>query len=129
MIYKQFRSVRALSAFRDCFRWLTSKRLTPPSNSLPGGAFMHSATVLLGLIMWIAGLAPEFATAQATGSSPEKVAANSAYEAKDWAKAVALYAQITSGEPANARAWYRLGVARHGLAQHQDAIAAFQKSI
>src|SRR5215469_5616287 len=62
-------------------------------------------------------------------SAPDKAAANSAYEAKDWAKAERLYSRITAAEPTNTRAWYRLGVARHSLGQNEQAISALQKAL
>jgi tetratricopeptide (TPR) repeat protein len=62
-------------------------------------------------------------------SVADKAAANSAYDRKQWVKAESLYARITETEPGNGRAWYRLGVARHGLGQNPQAIAAFQRAL
>lgn len=56
----------------------------------------------------------------------EKAAANSAYEAKDWAKAELLYERIAQAQPDNFRSLYRLGVCRQNLGQHQKALEAFQ---
>jgi tetratricopeptide (TPR) repeat protein len=55
-------------------------------------------------------------------------AANAAYQAKDWPKAVTLYEQITKGQPDNARALYRLGVAQQALGQHDKALETLQKA-
>jgi tetratricopeptide (TPR) repeat protein len=80
-------------------------------------------------LVWLAVALPQGGRPQGPNSSPEKASANSAYEAKDWAKAESLYGQITTAEPDNGRAWYRLGIARHGLGLEEKSIAAFQKAI
>jgi len=80
-------------------------------------------------VVWLAAWPFQASHAQGPNASPEKAAANSAYESKDWSKAETLYAQITRAEPNNGRAWYRLGIARHALAQEEAAIVGFQKAI
>jgi tetratricopeptide (TPR) repeat protein len=49
--------------------------------------------------------------------------------AQKWAEAAAAFEAIASAEPTNARAWYQLGWARHGLGKYEQAIDAFQKSL
>lgn len=55
-------------------------------------------------------------------------AANSAYTAKDWAKAEPLYQQLTLAQPETPRYWYRLGVSLQATGQHQKALDAFQQA-
>src|SRR4051812_5160686 len=49
--------------------------------------------------------------------------------AQKWAEATKAFEAIASAEPTNARAWYQLGWARHGLGKYEQAIDAFQKSL
>lgn len=55
--------------------------------------------------------------------------ADAAYQAKEWTRAADLYGRITSENPKSGRAWYRLGIALQGKANHESAVAAFQKAI
>ena len=66
---------------------------------------------------------------QAAAPADITAAANDAYQAKDWGMAARLYGQITTQQPSNGRAWYRLAVALDGQGQQDEAVAAFQKSI
>ena len=72
----------------------------------------------------LAVLVSQFAGAQ--DPSGIDTAADAAYQAKDWAKAQRLYAQIVQNQPDNGRSFYRLGVCYQGLGQHQKALDAFQ---
>lgn len=67
----------------------------------------------------------------ASASVQEGIAeqARIAYDAKDWPKSVELYDLLTSKQPQNARAWYRLGTSLHKMGADEKAIAAFQKSL
>lgn len=67
--------------------------------------------------------------AQSPAISDLRKQANTAYDAKDWTAAASLYQKIADAEPQNARALYRLGLARHALGQQELAIAAYQKSL
>jgi hypothetical protein len=64
-------------------------------------------------------------TAQQQPLSPEKAAANNAYQAGDWSAAAKGYEEITAKEPTNSNAWYRLGYSRHHLGDFQNALAAY----
>jgi len=76
---------------------------------------------ILGLVLFMA-LAP-------AQDSPDKAAAADAvYQAKDWAKALALYADLAQAQPANARFWYRLGYCSQQLGRHEKALDAFQQA-
>ena len=48
-----------------------------------------------------------------------------AYDAKDWAKAAALYSQLSKSPDAPPRVWLRLGAALRSLGKYDDALAAF----
>ena len=88
-----------------------------------GKPLMKSALLIAFLL--IGSIAP--LCAQSPDSvAGEKAAANSAYEAKDWAKAELLYERIAQAQPDNFRSLYRLGVCRQNLGQHQKALEAFQ---
>jgi tetratricopeptide (TPR) repeat protein len=55
--------------------------------------------------------------------------AGAAYDAKDWAKAAALYEKISKQEPqAPPRVWLRLGAALRSLGKYDEALAAFDKA-
>lgn len=69
------------------------------------------------------------AKAQTTSPHPDAAPANASYVAKDWAKAAELYGHISTAEPKNGRAWYRLGVSLHGKGEHEQAIEALAKAI
>ena len=62
--------------------------------------------------------------------SPDKLiaTANAAYQARDWAKAEPLYEQLTGAQPANPRAWYRLGVCLQSVGEHLKALDAFRQA-
>lgn len=56
------------------------------------------------------------------------VAANAAYQQKDWATAAKLYGQLTQAKPKNPRFWYRLGVSRRATGQNEQALHDFQQA-
>lgn len=55
--------------------------------------------------------------------------ADALFQAQDWAKAAQAYQAITQSEPANGRAWYRLGYALHALGKYDRSVEAFQKTL
>jgi tetratricopeptide (TPR) repeat protein len=55
-------------------------------------------------------------------------AAGAAYDAKDWAKAAELYAELSQSPEAPPRVWLRLGASLRELGKYQDALAAFEKA-
>ena len=66
---------------------------------------------------------------QTPAASPDASAADAAYAAKDWAKAAALYQQLSAGDPKIPRYWYRQGVALQSLGQPQNALDVFAKAL
>jgi tetratricopeptide (TPR) repeat protein len=55
--------------------------------------------------------------------------AGAAYDAKDWAKAAALYEKISKQDPqAPPHVWLRLGAALRSLGKYDEALAAFDKA-
>jgi tetratricopeptide (TPR) repeat protein len=61
--------------------------------------------------------------------SPAVAAADALYQAQKWSEAATAYAAIAKGEPTNARAWFRSGVALHQLGKYSEAVASYQKAI
>ncbi len=55
--------------------------------------------------------------------------ANAAYEAWDWPRAVALFAQVVQYDPNTAEWWTRYGWALHNTRQHEAALEAFAQAI
>jgi tetratricopeptide (TPR) repeat protein len=67
--------------------------------------------------------------AQQTSSNDALAAeAAAAYDAKDWAKAARLYAQLAQSRESPSRVWLRLGVSQRELGRYDDALAAFDKA-
>lgn len=54
--------------------------------------------------------------------------AAAAYNAKDWSKAQALYAKLTTEQPQQSLAWYRLGESHRQQRHFTEALAAFEKA-
>lgn len=79
----------------------------------------------------LAQRAPLGAASQAAQTPPsaDELAADQAYQIKDWARAALLYGQITTLYPQKGRAWYRLAVSLHGDGKQDAAIAAYQKAM
>lgn len=67
--------------------------------------------------------------AQTATVAPDMQEASALLQAQKWAEAAKAFEAIASAEPTNARAWYQLGWARHGLGKYEQAIDAFQKSL
>lgn len=87
--------------------------------------FMRSTFLVACLLL---GELP-FVSAQSEDSLDNKtVAANSAYQEKDWPKAALLYDQLAHAQPESYRSWYRLGVCLQRTGQHQKALEAFEKA-
>ena len=67
--------------------------------------------------------------AQAQANDELTKEADTLYQAKDWAKAAAIYETITKAEPANGRAWYRLGMSFHSMGKYEQAAGAMQRAV
>jgi len=65
-----------------------------------------------------------------TSASPSSTweQAGAAYQNGDWKAAADAYAAITKREPANGRAWYRLGISYAKQGKPKDAIPAYLKA-
>jgi hypothetical protein len=72
-------------------------------------------------------LAIQVSMAQTPAPSPEMQAAESLFQAQKWEEAAKAYDAITKAQPANNRAWSRLGYTLHASGRYQEAIAAYQK--
>ncbi len=77
--------------------------------------------------MMIAGLCASILRAQAP-SDAVAAEADGAYTRHDWPTAENLYQRLTALEPANARYWYRLGVAERGNRHFGPALESFRKA-
>lgn len=75
----------------------------------------------LALACWVF---PAFAQEAGEQSPAEQAAA--AYQAQDWAKAAAGYEKVVAGNPADGRAWARLGISRYNLEHYSGAAEAFE---
>jgi tetratricopeptide (TPR) repeat protein len=83
----------------------------------------------IGIVLLILGARANTAAAQQQPTSAvSQIAsdAGTAYDGKDWAKSLKLYAQIVQTAP-NPRAWYRLGVSLNKIGENDKAIEAFEK--
>ncbi len=65
----------------------------------------------------------------ALSQSPPAQGADALYQAQKWAEAAEAYGVVTKAEPANARAWHRLGISLHALSKYPEAVAAFQRAV
>jgi len=81
------------------------------------------------LAILIVSFAVKAAAQQPSSSgSPLAAEAGAAYDAKDWAKAARLYAEVSQSPDAPPRVWLRLGAALRELGKYQDALAAYEKA-
>jgi tetratricopeptide (TPR) repeat protein len=88
-----------------------------------------NVTPLAVLTILLAGLSVTTAAAQNSSSSTAVAAeAGAAYDAKDWAKAAKLYAELSQSPEAPPRVWLRLGASLRELGQYEDALAAFERA-
>jgi tetratricopeptide (TPR) repeat protein len=78
-------------------------------------------------VMMIALLGGQPLLAQAGASEAAKEAA-AHFQAKEWAKAAEGYEKVVKEQPANGRAWFRLGISRNNLEQYEAAAEAFQQA-
>src|SRR5678815_2996060 len=83
----------------------------------------HAMRIRKYLAGSIVGLA--LVGAAAAGQS----AADAFFVAKDWTHAAPAYEEIVAHDPADALAWYRLGMSRHQLRQYPQAAAAYEKAV
>jgi tetratricopeptide (TPR) repeat protein len=68
------------------------------------------------------------AIAQSPHPTEQALAANTAYQAKDWPRAKSLYSQLVQEQPDSYLNWFRLGVSAQALGQHEVALEALQKA-
>jgi len=67
-------------------------------------------------------------TAQTPSASSPTDEANALYQTQKWAEAAKAYEAITKAEPANGRAWFRLGYSLQQTGMYEQAAAAFQQA-
>lgn len=62
-------------------------------------------------------------------TAPTTQEAEQLFQSQQWSAAAAAYAALVETDPGVARAWYRLGTARHHLGDYTGAIAALQRAV
>lgn len=91
--------------------------------------------VLLGSV--ILGCSVAFARAEQSNSapapsqsvSPAMSQAETLYQAQKWTEAARAFEAVTKAEPANGRAWLRLGGSLHQLGRYEQAVSALQRAV
>ncbi|MCU1267268.1 MAG: tetratricopeptide repeat protein [Acidobacteria bacterium] len=77
------------------------------------------------LVILLAAISLE-AQQQSSGAMDE---ANTLFQAQKWVESAKAFEAITRAEPANPRAFYRLGSSLYALGQFEEAVKPFQKAI
>ncbi len=72
---------------------------------------------------------PLAVTANCQPGSSDIATADAAYDSGDWKTAAILFNRVTSADPKNARAWYRLGVALRQSGERDKSITALQRAL
>jgi tetratricopeptide (TPR) repeat protein len=85
-------------------------------------------TRLIIMTTLVATLSVDAAGQQPSNSTALATEASAAYNAKDWAKAAQLYAELSQSPETPPRVWLRLGASLRELGKYQDALAAFEKA-
>jgi tetratricopeptide (TPR) repeat protein len=80
------------------------------------------------LAILLVSCAVKTAAQQPSSSNTLAAEAGAAYDAKDWAKAARLYAELSQSPEAPPRVWLRLGAALRQLGKYEEALAAFEKA-
>ena len=90
---------------------------------------MSRATTIGACVVLLTGTVAFLATPRAVAATPTAAnvleQADSAYQAHDWAKARALYEQLTREQPKSSLFWLRLGVSLQASGDHKRALAAY----
>ena len=87
--------------------------------------FKVCLTVMLLAVLGVVG-----ALAAGLGQEGDAAArANAAYEAKDWAKAAALYGAMVKEHPETPRLWFRLATSQQELGQLDQALATMERAL
>ena len=69
------------------------------------------------------------AAAQGNAGTNAAQEADALFQAQKWAEAVKAYQALTKTDPANGRAWYRLGTSLLSLGEYGRAASAFPKAV
>jgi len=87
-----------------------------------------NVTHLLVVTILLASSAATAPAQQSSNGNALAAEAGAAYDAKDWAKAAKLYAELSQSPETPPRVWLRLGASLRELGRYQDALAAFEKA-
>lgn len=85
-------------------------------------------TLLAALVISAAGVAAAQTPTPAPPPSAQEQAANVLLGASDWAKALPAFRALVTSEPSNARAWFGLHVALHGVESFDEALTTLAKA-
>lgn len=81
------------------------------------------------LALAVLALALAVALPVAAADPPGLAEGRAAFDAKDFGTAATAFEKAVAADPANAEAWYRLGIARRELKQYDGAVDALQKAL
>ena len=89
---------------------------------------MNFIRLVAFVVLAISSLSVSAAQQAASNTDALAAKAGAAYDAKDWAQAAKLYAELSQSPEAPPRLWLRLGAALRELGNYHDALAAFEKA-
>jgi tetratricopeptide (TPR) repeat protein len=84
---------------------------------------------LIGFASLILLLSSQFASGQSVAPAATAEEADALFKAQKWPDAAKAYKAITTGEPKNGRAWYRLGYALHAMGSFEQAASSYHRAI
>ena len=86
--------------------------------------------MLISAVLWLIAVVVSTSAQTAPAHvSPAMQEADSLFQAQKWEEAARAYEAIAKAEPANGRAWYRLGSAQLSFGKFDQALAAFQRTL
>jgi Tol biopolymer transport system component len=100
---------------------------------MPVGRLAMATMTSTALVLAVAGLVGRSATssgsAKRQSAPPVVVDAETAFIRQDWKRAADAYGDLTRREPANGRAWYRLGLSLSRLKRYREADSAIERAL
>jgi tetratricopeptide (TPR) repeat protein len=81
------------------------------------------------LVLAVLAIAPLSTALQDAPATPTAEQADALFEAQQWEQAAKAYEAVTSSEPENGAAWFRLGYSLHLLGEIERALPAHQKAV
>lgn len=81
----------------------------------------------IAAVCFLIFISVNLSTAQTPALSPEVQAADALFQEQKWAEAAKAYDAVIKAQPANNRAWYRLGYSLQASGKYNEAVEAYQK--